>query len=124
MVPRPALGISPVVNFEGLEKIRLVVAAGSKEWGATKIWSGSWPRGEITTRVVPLHIHALLSSVLPPFSSFLVAVLLHYQIHVLHVDPGSLVLLSAFPFLCEAFVGVTPSVVLVCHFFSLELVSE
>ncbi|KAE8806337.1 hypothetical protein D1007_17492 [Hordeum vulgare] len=46
------------------------------------------------------------------------------QIHALHLDPSSLVLLSAFAFLCEAFVGVTPSVALLCHFFSLELVSE
>ncbi|KAE8805989.1 hypothetical protein D1007_17901 [Hordeum vulgare] len=48
----------------------------------------------------------------------------HYQMHVLHLDPCSLVLLSAFAFLCEAFVGVTPSVTLLCHFFSLDLVSE
>ncbi|KAE8792919.1 hypothetical protein D1007_32421 [Hordeum vulgare] len=53
-----------------------------------------------------------------------VAVLEHYQIYALHLDPCSLVLLSAFAFLCEAFVGVTPSVELLPHFFSLELVSE
>ncbi|KAE8820771.1 hypothetical protein D1007_01079 [Hordeum vulgare] len=45
-------------------------------------------------------------------------------IHALHADPSSSVLLSAFAFLCEAFVGVTPSVALLRHFFSLELVSE
>ncbi|KAE8817739.1 erythrocyte binding protein-like [Hordeum vulgare] len=73
---------------------------------------------------VPLHIHALLSGVLPPFSSFLTAVLSHYYIHELHLDPSSLVLLSAFAFLCEAFVGVTPSVALLRDFFSLEVVSE
>ncbi|KAE8798873.1 hypothetical protein D1007_25841 [Hordeum vulgare] len=112
-----------MVNFEGLEKIRLVVATGSNEWGATKIWPGSWPRGEMVSPAVPLHIHALLSGVLPPFSSFFVAMLSHYQIHALHLDPSSLVLLSAFALLCEAFVGVTPSVALPRHFFSLELVS-
>ncbi|KAE8788304.1 hypothetical protein D1007_37702 [Hordeum vulgare] len=122
--PLRALGRSTVVNLEGLEKIRLVVAAGSNEWGATKIWPGSWPRGEMATSTVPLHIHALLSSVLPPFSSFINAVLSHYQIHALHLDPSSLVLLSAFAFLCEAFVGVTPSVALLRHLFSLELDSE
>ncbi|KAE8788381.1 hypothetical protein D1007_37566 [Hordeum vulgare] len=72
---------------------------------------------------VPLHSHTLLSGVLPLFSSFLVAVLSHYQIHLLHLDPSSLVLLSAFTFLCAAFVRVTPSVTLLRHFFSLELVS-
>ncbi|KAE8819361.1 hypothetical protein D1007_02863 [Hordeum vulgare] len=73
--------------------------------------------------VVPLHIHTLLSGVLPPFLSFLSAVLSHYQIQVLHLDPSSLVLLSAFAFLCEAFVRVVPSVELLHHFFSLELIS-
>ncbi|KAE8770440.1 hypothetical protein D1007_57802 [Hordeum vulgare] len=76
------------------------------------------------TPTVPLHIHALLSGVLSPFSRFFIAVLPHSQIHALHLDPGSLVLLSAFGFLCEAFVGVTPSIALLFHFFSLELVSE
>ncbi|KAE8804335.1 hypothetical protein D1007_19752 [Hordeum vulgare] len=92
--------------------------------GGTKIWSSSWPRGETATPAVPLHIHTHLSGVLSPFSSFLTAMLSHYQIHALHLDPSSLVLLSAFMFLCEAFVDVTPSVALLRHFFSLELVSE
>ncbi|KAE8814747.1 erythrocyte binding protein-like [Hordeum vulgare] len=73
--------------------------------------------------VVPLHIHALLYGVLSSFSSFLGAVLSHYQIHALHLDPSSLVLLSAFAFLCEAFVGVSPSMELLRHFFSLESIS-
>ncbi|KAE8799271.1 hypothetical protein D1007_25400 [Hordeum vulgare] len=51
-------------------------------------------------------------------------VLSHYQIRALHLDPRSLVLLSTFAFLCVDFVGVTPSMELLCHFFSLELVSE
>ncbi|KAE8790570.1 hypothetical protein D1007_35082 [Hordeum vulgare] len=38
--------------------------------------------------------------------------------------PCSLILLSAFMFLYEAFVGVTPSVALLCHIFSLELASK
>ncbi|KAE8791513.1 hypothetical protein D1007_33958 [Hordeum vulgare] len=73
------------------------------------------------TPAVPLHIHAVLSDMLSPFSSFPNAVLSHYQIHALHLDPSSLVLLSSFMFLCEALVGVTPSVALLRHFFSLEL---
>ncbi|KAE8766290.1 40S ribosomal protein S5-1 [Hordeum vulgare] len=44
--------------------------------------------------------------------------------HALHLDPRYLVLLSPLEFLCEAFVGVTPSVALLCHLFSLELTSE
>ncbi|KAE8806112.1 hypothetical protein D1007_17714 [Hordeum vulgare] len=60
----------------------------------------------------------------PRFSSFLIAVLSHYKIHALHLDPRSFILLSAFVFLCEAFVGITPSVALLRHLFSLELVSK
>ncbi|KAE8773554.1 hypothetical protein D1007_54169 [Hordeum vulgare] len=80
--------------------------------------------GEEGVSAVPLHFHALLSGVLPPFSSFLDEVLSDYQIHALHLDPCSLILLSALVFLCEAFVGVNPSMALLCHFFSLELVYE
>ncbi|KAE8792086.1 hypothetical protein D1007_33410 [Hordeum vulgare] len=80
--------------------------------------------GERVSPAVPLHFHALLSSVLPPFSGFLDAVLSHYQIHALHMDPCSLILLSAFMFLFEAFVGVTPSMELLVHFFFLELAFE
>ncbi|KAE8815075.1 hypothetical protein D1007_07580 [Hordeum vulgare] len=78
----------------------------------------------MATPAVPLRIHALLSGVVPPFSTFLIAVISHYQIHALHLDPTSLVLLSAFAFLCEAFVGLTHSVALLHHFFSLEFFSE
>ncbi|KAE8821651.1 hypothetical protein D1007_00438 [Hordeum vulgare] len=78
----------------------------------------------MVTPAIRLRIHALLYSVMPPFSSFLIAVLSHYQIHTFHLDHSSLVLLSASTFLCEAFVGVTPSVALLRHFLSLELVSE
>ncbi|KAE8771827.1 hypothetical protein D1007_56228 [Hordeum vulgare] len=119
--PRPVLEQSVVVNLEGLEKVRLVVVANSNKWGAAQIRLGVWPRGEKVSLAVPLHFHAFLSGVLPPFSGFLDAVLSHYQIHSLHVDPCSLILLCA---LCEAFVGVTPSVAFLCHFFSLVLVSE
>ncbi|KAE8792093.1 hypothetical protein D1007_33417 [Hordeum vulgare] len=122
--PWPTLELSAVVNLEGLKKVRLVVAADSNGWGATQIWLGSWTRRERVPLAVPLHSQALLSDVLPPFSGFLNAVLSYYQIHVLHLDPCSLVLLSAFALLCEAFVGVTPSVALLHHLFSLELISQ
>ncbi|KAE8775727.1 hypothetical protein D1007_51733 [Hordeum vulgare] len=78
----------------------------------------------MATPAVPLHILALVSGVLPPFSSFLIAVRSHYLIHALHLDLGSLVLLLAIAFLCEAFVCVTPSVALLHHFLYLELVSK
>ncbi|KAE8771047.1 hypothetical protein D1007_57111 [Hordeum vulgare] len=87
--PRPALERSAVVNLEGLENVRLVVATNSNEWGPPRF---GWAHG--------------------------------LGIHAIHLDPCSLILLSAFTFLCEAFVGVTPSVALLRHFFSLGLASK
>ncbi|KAE8777450.1 hypothetical protein D1007_49760 [Hordeum vulgare] len=93
--PWPALERLAVVNLEGLKNVLLVVATESNERGATRIWPGSWPQ-----------------------------MISYYQIQALHLDPRSLVLLSAFAFMCEAFVGVTPCMGLLRHFFSLELISE
>ena len=45
----------------------------------------------------------------------------HYQIHMLHLDPQFVTLLAVFAFVCEAMVGITPSVALLRHFFSLHL---
>ncbi|KAE8775472.1 hypothetical protein D1007_52029 [Hordeum vulgare] len=121
--PWPALERSAVVNLEGLKKVRLVVVAESDEWGALR-YGRARGLGGRGAPAVPLHFHVLLSGVLPPFSGFLNAVLTYYPIHVLHLHPHCLVLLSAFTFLCEAFVGVTPVVALLHHFYSLELISE
>ena len=70
---------------------------------------------------VLIFIDALWAGLLPPFSAFLNAVLEHYQIHMLHLDPQSVTLLAVFAFLCEAMVGIAPSVALLRHFFSLHL---
>ena len=58
---------------------------------------------------------------MPPFSAFFNAVLSHYQIHMMHLDPQSITLLAVFAFVCEAMVGIAPSVALLRHFFSLRL---
>ena len=71
---------------------------------------------------IPVHIHSLLAGLIPPFSPFFNAVMSHYQIHLLHLDPRSVILLAVFAFLYEAIVGITPSVALFRHFFLLRLV--
>ena len=40
---------------------------------------------------------------------------------MMHLDPQSITLLAVFAFVCEAMVGISPSVALLCHFFSLRL---
>ena len=57
----------------------------------------------------------------PPFSTFFNDVLSHYQIHLLHLDPQSVALLSVFAFACKAMVGIAPFMALLRHFFSLHL---
>ena len=64
---------------------------------------------------------ALWAGLVPPFSAFFNAVLPHYQIHMMHLGPESITLLAVFVFVCEAMVGILPSVALLCHFFSLRL---
>ena len=71
---------------------------------------------------IPIYLHALLEGLVPPFYHFFNVVILHYQIHLLHLDPCSVILLAIFAFLCEAMVGITPSVALFRHFFLIQLV--
>ena len=65
---------------------------------------------------------SLWAGLVPPFCDFFNAVLSHYQIHMMHLGPESITLLSVFAFVCEAMMGILPSVALLRHFFSLHLV--
>ena len=84
-------------------------------------WPASRARIARAATEVPIFIDALWAGLIPPFSAFFNAVLEHYQIHMLHLDPQSVTLLAVFAFLCEAMVGIAPSVALLRHFFSLHL---
>ena len=74
-----------------------------------------------TATEVPFFVDALWSGLVPPFSAFFDVVLSHYQIHMLHLDPQSVTLLAVFSFVCEAMVGIVPSVALLRHFLPLHL---
>ena len=74
----------------------------------------------MTGAFFPFFLHSLFAGLVPPFSRFFFAILDHYQIHALHLQPNSVFLLSVFAFYCEAFVGVKPSIALFRHFFSLR----
>ena len=69
---------------------------------------------------IPIHLHSLLAGLVPPFSDFFNAIISHYQIQVLHLDPQSIILLVVFAFLCEAMVDIAPSVAFFLHFFLLR----
>ena len=116
-----ALSRSRVLNDEAKDKVRPMLASSFNEWGETVAWPASRARIARTVTEVPIFIDALWAGLIPPFSAFFNAVLEHYQIHMLHLDPQSVTLLDVFAFMCEAMVGIAPSVALLRHFFSLHL---
>ena len=84
-------------------------------------WPASRAESDMTATKVPLHLHALWAGLISPFSDSFNAVLSHYQINTLHLRPQSIILLDVFAFVCQAMVGIAPSVSLMRHFFSLLL---
>ena len=119
----PAVGRSLVLNQEAMDKVRPVLATSFNEWGGTVAWPASRATIDRTATEVQFFIDALWAGLVPPFSAFFNAVLSHYQIHMLHLDPQSVSLLPVFAFGCKAMVGIPPSVALLRHFFSLHLTS-
>ena len=109
-----------MINQEGLDKVPPTLAADSNEWKATVVWPASRAQINMTATEIPIHLHALFAGLIPPLSPFFNAILSHYQIHALHLDSASIVLLSGFAFLCEAFMGVASFMVLLRQFFSLQ----
>ena len=69
-------------------------------------------------------MHAIKEGLVLQFSSFLLAILAHYQIHLLHLHPASIVVFSIFAYLCEVFLGVMPSVAFFRHFYSLWMTAH
>ena len=69
----------------------------------------------------PFFHHCIKAGLVPPFSPFFRAILEHYQIHVIHLQPNSITILAIFAFACDAFLGVEPSVALFRHFYSLRV---
>src|SRR5213592_1537783 len=58
----------------------------------------------------------LTAGLVPPFSEFLRYVLSHYGIHLAHLIPNSIVILSTFAHLCEMFLGIPPNLYLFRYF--------
>ena len=84
-------------------------------------WPASHASIERTVTEVRFFIDALWAGLVPHFSAFFNAVISHYQVHMMHLDPQSITLLVVFAFVCEAMVGIAPSIALLRHFFLLRL---
>ncbi|KAI4987756.1 hypothetical protein ZWY2020_028514 [Hordeum vulgare] len=95
--------------------------AESNEFRRTPIWPGAIEERPTSKAVYPFFLHSVFARLVTPFSPFFTAILNHYGIQDLHLQPTSVLILSVFAFYYEAFVGVQPSMALFRHFFSLRL---
>ncbi|KAE8796000.1 hypothetical protein D1007_29037 [Hordeum vulgare] len=98
--------------------------AESSEHGRTLIWPGAIEEQPAPRAIYPLFRRSVYTGLVSHFSRFFSAVLDHYGIQALHLQPNSILLLSVFAFYCEVFVRVHPSVALIRHFFSLRLYDD
>ena len=120
-VAAPAVVPSIILNPEALNKVCSAIATIFNECDRTTVWPASHASFDRVITDVRFFANALWAGLVPSFSAFFNAVLSHYQIHMMHLGPESITLLSVFAFVCEAMVGIPPSVALLCHFFSLRL---
>ena len=95
---------------EGLGKVSSALATTFNECERTTSWPTSHFSIDRIVTEVPYFADALWAGLVPPFSDFFNAMLSHYQIHMMHLGPESIAVLSVFAFVCEAMVGIPPSV--------------
>ena len=77
-------------------KVRHALAADSNEGRATAVRPTSWQVREMSATEIPIYLHALLAGLIAPFTPFFNAMMSHYQIQLLHLDPRSVILLVVF----------------------------
>ncbi|KAE8810975.1 hypothetical protein D1007_12333 [Hordeum vulgare] len=93
----PALMPSRVSKAKDLDLVLLFVARNTHEGGGTAIWPGSTVRGSLVRPAYPFLLHSVYARLVLPFSDFFYAILSHYQIRDLHIQPNS-ILLAIFAF--------------------------
>ena len=94
-----------------------LVAASTNEHGVTELRTAG---SRLADTFYPLFLHTLYAGLVPPFSDFLLAILEVYQIQLLHLHPNSILILAIFAHLCEAYIGIRPSVALFRSFYALR----
>ncbi|KAE8801307.1 hypothetical protein D1007_23097 [Hordeum vulgare] len=72
----------------------------------------------------PFFLHNIYAGLVSLFSNFFYTILSRYQIHALHLQPNSVLLLAIFAFYIKAFMGMRPSVAHFRHFFSLRFTTS
>lgn len=105
-------------NEKALSKVRNLVADRTNEHGATALKPAA--HGKRLRGFFPIFQHCLAAGLVPPFSPFLEAVLAYYQVQLLHLHPNSVLILAIFAYLCEAYLGLKPTVGLFRCFYALR----
>ncbi|KAE8803586.1 hypothetical protein D1007_20537 [Hordeum vulgare] len=121
--PAPASPLLECALSKDADLTRVIpwTAAEFNEHGRTLIWLDATARRPASKAVYPFFLHSVFVGLVPPFSLFFTAILNHYGIQTLHLQPNSILLLSVFAFYCEAFIGVRTSMALFGYFFSPRL---
>ena len=90
------LGVSRFRSEEALAKVRGLVADAFNEHGSTEVRAGSDEAQRRGGVLQPVFTHALMAGLIPPVCAFLLEILRHYRIHLLHLHPASFTILSTF----------------------------
>ena len=102
---------------EATRLARNSTARAANEHGESVVLSADTPANACTPLDIPIFQCFIRAGLVPPMSPFLRAVLEKYGLCLAQLHPSAVVTLAFFQHLCEAFVGVTPSVALFRHFF-------
>ena len=101
-----------------VEIFREAVAGRHNEHGATALTPARF--GRHASGLYPCSVHFFFTGLVPPFSPFMEEILACYQICILHLHPNAILTLAIFAYLCEAYVGVAPSVAFFQSFYALR----
>ncbi|KAE8770314.1 hypothetical protein D1007_57957 [Hordeum vulgare] len=96
--PAPPLPECALYKDGNLTPMLRWTAADSSEHGRTVIWPGATAKRPASKVVYPIFLHSVFVGLVRPFSSFFTAILNHYGIQALHLQPNSILLLSVFAF--------------------------
>ena len=110
---------APNVSEKNLAATRLLTTGENNKKGKTELRAGSVEPEASNSTFYPFFMSSVVAGLVRPFFDFFYAVRHYYRLQALHLHPNSVLLLSIFAFYCEAYVGVMPSVALLCHFFFL-----
>ncbi|KAE8770752.1 retrotransposon protein [Hordeum vulgare] len=101
----PALMPSLISKEKDLSPVLQLVSSDTNEEGGSAMCLILAPPRSLVKTAYPFFIHNIYAGLVPPFFDFFYAILSHYQIQALHLNPNSVLLKSIFSFYCETIVA-------------------